>query len=171
MKTNISDYIQVFEKLDELGCSYSEGIAILPENFETATPTTSLMQLVEAVDIIKLFRSNNIPYSEIRRENEEPAYIINNSFEWVGPTLFLPASLLLDNPEITAIALGVIANYLTDFFKGFPGQNKVKLDVVLETTDPRTLTKTYKRIRCEGNADEIAKLDDFIEKIGKVSNE
>ena len=43
--------------------------------------------------------------------------------------------------------------------------------MVLETTDPRTLTKTYKRIRCEGNADEIAKLDDFVEKIGEVLNE
>ena len=171
MKTNISDYIQVFEKLDELGCSYSEGIAILPENFETATPKTSLKQLSQASTIKKLFRSNGIPYSEIRQENEQSSYIQNNAFEWIGPTLFFPTSLLLDNPEITAIALGVIANYLTDFFKGFSGQNKVKLDVVLETTDPRTLTKTYKRIRCEGNADEIAKLDDFIEKIGKVSNE
>ena len=171
MKKNISDYIQVFEKLNELGCSYPEDIAILPENFETATSATDLRHLSEASTIKKLFRSNNIPYSEIKQENEKPAYIQNNAFEWVGPTLFFPTSLLLDNPEIAAIALGVIANYLTDFFKGFPGQNKVKLDVVLETTDPRTLTKTYKRIRCEGNADEIAKLDNFIEKIGKVSNE
>lgn len=170
MKTNISDYIQVFEKLDELGCSYSEGIAILPENFETATPTTSLMQLAEASTIKTLLRNNDIPYSDIRKENEQSSYIQNNAFEWIGPTLFFPASLLLDNPEITAIALGIIANYLTDFFKGFPGENKVKLDVVVETTDPRTLTKTYKRIRCEGNADDIAKLDDFIEKIGKVLN-
>ena len=171
MTTNISDYIQVFEKLEELGCSYSEGIAILPEDFETATPATSLMQLAETSTIKTLFRNNDIPYSEIRKENEQSSYIQNNAFEWIGPTLFFPASLLLDNPEITAIALGIIANYLTDFFKGFPGKNKVKLDVVVETTDPRTLTKTYKRIRCEGNADDIAKLDDFIEKIGEVLNE
>ena len=109
MKTNISDYIQVFEKLDELGCSYSGGIAILPENFETATPTTSLMQLAEASTIKTLFRNNDILYSEIRKENEQSSYIQNNAFEWIGPTLFFPTSLLLDNPEITAIALGVIA--------------------------------------------------------------
>ena len=171
MKTNISDYIHVFEKLDELGCSYSEGIAILPENFETATPTTNLMQLAEASTIKTLFRNNDIPYSEIRKENEQSSYIQNNGLEWIGPTLFFPTLLLLDNPEITAIVLSIIANYLTDFFKGFPGENKVTLDVVLETTDPKTLTKTYKRIRCEGNADELTKLDDLVEKIGKVLNE
>ena len=164
MKTNISDYIQVFEKLDELGCSYSGGIAILPENFETATPTTSLMQLAEAVDIIKLFRSNNIPYSEMRRENEEPAYIINNSFEWVGPTLFLPALLLSENPEIIAIVLGVIANYLTDFLKGFGRQKATKLDIVIE----KSKSKTYAKISYEGPIDGIPSLADVVR---KVSNE
>ena len=169
MKTNISDYIQVFEKLDELGCSYSEGIAILPENFETATPTTSLMQLVEAVDIIKLFRSNNIPYSEIRRENEEPAYIINNSFEWVGPTLFLPALLLSENPEIIAIVLGVIANYLTDFLKGFGRQKATELDVAkLAIVIEKSKSKTYAKISYEGPIDGIPSLVDVVR---KVSNE
>ena len=170
MKTNISDYIQVFEKLDELGCSYPEGIAILPENFETATSATDLRHLSKASTIKKLFRSNGIPHSEIRKENEKPAYIQNNAFEWVAPTLFVSASVLSANPEIISVSLGVIANYLTDFFKGFPGEKKVKLDVVIETNDPSTHTKTYKRICCEGNADEIVKLDGFVEKIGQVLN-
>jgi len=170
MKTNISDYIQVFEKLDELGCSYSGGIAILPENFEEATSATDLRHLSKASTIKKLFKSNGIPHSEIRKENEKPAYIQNNAFEWVAPTLFVSASVLSANPEIISVSLGVTANYLTDFFKGFLGEKKVKLEMVVEATDPRTLTKTYKRIRCEGNADDIAKLDDFIEKIGKVLN-
>ena len=166
MKTNISDYIQVFEKIDELGCSYPEDITILPENFETATSAKDLRYLSGASTIKKLFRNNNIPYSEIRKENEKPAYIQNNAFEWVGPTLFVSASLLSTNPEIISVALGVTTNYLTDFFKGFPGKKKVKLEMVVETA-----SGTCKRISCEGNADEITKLDDFIKKIGKVLNE
>jgi hypothetical protein len=166
MKTNISDYIQVFEKLDELGCSYSGGIAILPENFETATPTTSLKQLSQASTIKKLFRSNGIPYSEIRQENEKPGYIQHHAFEWVGPTLFVSAALLSTNPEIISVLLGITANYLTDFFKGFPEKKKVKLDMVVETP-----SGTCKRISCEGNADELTKLDDLVEKIGEVLNE
>ena len=166
MKTNISDYIQVFEKLDELGCSYSEGIVILPVDFEAATSTTDLRQLSEASTIKKLFRSNSIPYSEIRKENEKPAYIQNNAFEWVGPTLFVSTSLLSTNPDIVSVSLGVIANYLTDFFKGFPGEKKVKLEMVVEAP-----SGTCKRISCEGNADELAKLGDLVEKMGEVLNE
>ncbi len=166
MTTNISDYIQVFEKLDELGCSYSGGIAILPVDFETATSTTSLRQLSQASIIKKLFRSNDIPYSEIRQENEKPGYIQHNAFEWVGPTLFVSAALLSTNPEIISVLLGITANYLTDFFKGFPGEKKVKLDMVVETP-----SGTCKRISCEGNADELTKLDDLVEKIGEVLNE
>ena len=166
MKTNISDYIQVFEKLEELGCSYSEGIAILPVDFEAATPTTSLKQLSQASTIKKLFRNSGIPYSEIRQENEKSGYIQNNAFEWVAPTLFVSASLLSTNPEIISVALGVTTNYLTDFFKGFSGKKKVKLEMVVETA-----SGTCKRISCEGNAEELTKLNDFVEKIGEVLNE
>ena len=74
------------------------------------------MQLAEASTIKTLFRNNDIPYSEIRRENEKSSYIQNSAFEWIGPTLFLSAVLLSEKPEIIAIALNVIANYLTTVF-------------------------------------------------------
>ena len=164
MTTNISDYIQVFEKLDELGCKYSEGIAILPENFETATSTTSLIQLAESATIKTLFRNNDIPYSEIRRENEKPSYIQNNAFQWIGPTLFFSASLLLGNPEMIAIALGVIANYLTDFFKGADGDKIAKLNIVVG--NPKS--ENFKHISYEGHIDGIPSLADVVR---EVSNE
>lgn len=164
MKTNISDYIQVFEKLDELGCGYPEGIAILPENFETATPTTSLVQLAEASTIKTLFRNNDIPHSEIRRKNEKPSYIQNNSFKWIGPTLFIPALLLSENPEMIAIALGVIGNYVTDFFKGRDGDKTAKLNIVVGTPQ----SENFKLISYEGHIDGIPSLADVVR---EVSNE
>ena len=160
MKTNISDYIQVFEKLDELGCSYPEGIAILPVDFETATSTTSLMQLMEAIDIIKLFRSNDIPYSEIRRKSEEPSYIVNFASEWVGPTLFISALLLSENPAIISVALGVIANHLTNILDP-SGEQSAKLDIVIE----KNKSKTCKKINYEGPINGIPKLADIVNKL------
>ncbi len=162
MKTTISDYIQVFEKLDELGCSYSKGIAILPENFETATPTTSLMQLAEASTIKTLFRNNDIPYSEIRRENEKSSYIQNSAFEWIGPTLFLSAVLLSEKPEIIAIALNVIANYLTTvFFKGFSGDKLAELNIVVG--NPKSAN--FKHISYNGHIDGIPSLADVVKEV------
>ena len=165
MKTNISDYIHVFEKLDELGCSYSEGIAILPINFETATPTTTIEQLRGPFAIGKLFKMNDVPCSEIRRENETPSYMGYRSAEWVLPTLFFSAALLSENPAIVSVSLGVIANFLTDTLKDKETGRKqtCKLDIVTEME--KNKSKIYKKISYEGPIDGMSKLDEIVKEI------
>ena len=163
MKTNISDYIHVFEKLDELGCSYSEGIAILPLNFETATPTTTIEQSMGALAIGKLFKMNDVPCSEIRRENEKPSYMGYRSAEWVLPTLFFSAALLSENPAIVSVSLGVIANFLTDTFKETGRKQTGKVDIVIETE--KNKSKTCKKISYEGPIDEMSKLDEIVKEV------
>ena len=161
MKTNISDYIHVFEKLDELGCSYSEGIAILPLNFETATPTTTIEQSMGTLAIGKLFKMNDVPCSEIRRENEKPSYMEHRSLKWVLPTLFFSALLLSENPAVVSLSLGVIANFLTDSIKETGRKPPVKLDIVTE----KNKGKTYKKISYEGPIDGISKLADIVKEV------
>ena len=163
MKTNISNYIHVFEKLDELGCSYSEGIAILPVNFETATPTTTIEQSMGTLAIGKLFKINDVPCSEIRRENEKPSYMGHRSAEWVLPTLCFSASLLSENPAIVSISLGVIANFLTDRIKETDRKQTGKLDIVIEIE--KNKSKTYKKISYEGPIDEMSKLDEIVTEV------
>ena len=161
MKTNISDYIHVFEKLDELGCSYSEGIAILPVNFETATPKTTIQQSMGTFAIEKLFRMNDVPCSEIRRENEKPSYMGYRSAEWVLPTLFFSTLLLSENPAIVSISLGVIANFLTDKIKEPDRKSSVKLDTVIE----KDKCKTFIKISYEGPIDGMSKLADIVKEV------
>ena len=165
MKTNISDYIHVFEKLDELGCSYSEGIAILPLNFETATPTTTIEQLMGTFAIEKLFRMNDVPCSEIRRDNEKPSYMGYRSAEWVLLTLFFSALLLSENPAIVSISLSVIANFLTDRIKETGSKQTSKLDIVIEIE--KNKSKTYKKVSYEGPIDEMSKLDEIVKEVLK----
>ena len=169
MKTNISDYIHVFEKLDELGCSYSEGIAILPLNFETATPTTTIKQSIGTLAIGKLFKMNDVPCSEIRRENENPSYMGDRSAEWVLPTLFFSASLLSENPAIVSLSLGVLANFLTDTLKDKETGRKqtCKLDIVTEKEIEKNKSKTYKKISYKGPIDGISKLADIVKEVLK----
>ena len=161
MKTEISDYIHVSRKLDELGCNYSEGVAILPVNFETATSKEGFSHLAEASTLKTLLNSSNIPYSEIRKKDEKTSYIHNNAFELIVPTLLFSASLLSHNPEAISVSLSVIANYLTDFLKGSGRGKNVKLDIVVE----KTKSKTYKKISCEGNIDDITKLPDIVKEV------
>ena len=47
-------------------------------------------------------------------------------------------ALLTSDPNVISVALGVLSNYLTDFFQGMSGDKTVKLDVVIEKTADAT---------------------------------
>ena len=81
-----------------------------------------------------------------------------NAFEWVGPIIFISASYYSQNPDAVNIALGLISSYLKDFFKGIPGNKKVKLSIVKEETKG----KKYQRIDYEGDVSGLSELGDII---------
>ena len=111
----------------------------------------------------RLFKINDVPCSEIRRENEKPSYMGYRSAEWVLPTLFFSALLLSENPAIVSISLGVIANFLTDRIKQIGGQQTGKLDIIIEIK--KNKSKTYKKISYEGPIDGLSKLADIVEEV------
>ncbi|MBS0536991.1 MAG: hypothetical protein JSR72_23270 [Proteobacteria bacterium] len=159
MTTTISDFPLVSDRIVSLGCSYPDsGIAILPINFENAASAEDLRQAANASTIKTLFRNSNVPHVDIFGADKRLPYVHNNAFEWVVPTLFLSASLLSENPNAVSVALGVIANYATDFFKGMSRQASVKLEVVVETTK----SKHCKRISYEGPPEGLRDLADVI---------
>lgn len=158
-QTTISDFATVADKLDELGCNFPSGIAILPVNFESASTVKELRQASEAATVKTLFRTANVPYGDIVGRNERLPYIQNNAFEWIAPTLFISAALLAENPAGISVALSVIANYATDFFKGMTGDKNIKLDVVVEKSN----SKTCKKVSYEGPPDGLKDLASIIE--------
>lgn len=159
MTTTISDFTCVSDRIVTLGYSYLDGgIVILPINFENADLAEDLRQSAKSSTIKTLFRNANVPYVDTFVADKRIPYVHNNAFEWVLPTIFLSASLLSDNPKVVSVALSVIANYATDFFKGMSKQAAVKVDVVVETTK----TKRCKRISYEGPPGGLRDLADII---------
>jgi hypothetical protein len=158
MTTTISSYIDVREKLKELNCTSPTGIALLPSNFETANSIPEFLQQSESATVRTLFRTSNITLDEITSKELQGAYIQNNSFEWIAPTIFVSASLISQSPNLISIALSVLANYVTDIFQTKEEDTAVKLEIVVETTK----TKTYKKISYNGPVDGLKDLPDAI---------
>jgi hypothetical protein len=159
MTITISDYPLVSDRIESFGCPYPDsGISILPINFENAASVEDLRQAAGASTIKTLFRNASIPQVDIFGADKRLPYVHNNAFEWVVPTLFLSASLLSENPNAVSVALGVIANYATDLFKGMNRQASVRLEVVVETTR----SKRCKRISYEGPPEGLRDLADVI---------
>jgi hypothetical protein len=108
-----------------------------------------------------LWRQAGIAETKIEEPGERLSCAQEKAFEWIGPIIFVSASLLSQNPHVISVALGVVSNYLTDWFKGIPGSKKVRLDVVVEQTEGQT----YKRIHYEGDPEGLNELARIVREV------
>lgn len=129
-------FVNVRERAGLLGCNVPSGMALLPRNFETVNSKKELLHESTAPTVRVLLRNSGIQETRLEPRGQRFPVVAEKGFrEWVSPTLFVSCSLLSQNPHLVGIALGVISNYLTDFFKGVPGGGKVKLAIVVEQSD------------------------------------
>jgi hypothetical protein len=157
----IQEFVNVEEKAQSLGCNIPSGLALLPRNFEEAQFKEDLLHESSAPTVRVLLRNNGITETPLELEGERFPQISEKAFvEWIGPTIFVGFMLLSQNPHIVSIALGVISNYLTDFFKGMPSVGKAKLDIVVETRK-----KTYKKIHYEGPVSGLEKITEVVKEV------
>lgn len=161
MAVDISDYVNVKERALELGCNILTGLSILPRNFETATKGDVLIYESSVLTIKKLIEREGLEVTCIVESGEEIVYRVEKSFDWIGPILLFTAVELSKNPEIVAISIGVISEYLADFFKGKMFSGKVKLNVVVE----RVGGEIYKKITYEGNVEGLKEIQKIVEKV------
>ena len=163
-RIEISDYIDVSSRLRELGCPQPRGIGILPERFDTCTSADEFAQLSRTRAVVSLFEKNHIPVSIIKKEGQNLPRLYMASAEWftgVGPSLFISAALLAANPHITSLALSVLANLLTDSFKGAKEQGSAAVEIVVEKEE-KGGSKTSKKIRYKGPPEGLATLSETI---------
>lgn len=127
------DYINVADKASALGCNIPTELALLPRNFAEAGTKQELLHEDEATTVRQLWREAGIVETPLEARGEKFPEIAEKSFEWIGPTIFVGASLLSNNANLLSVALGVVSNYLTDFFRGQKGTGQIKIDIVFDT--------------------------------------
>lgn len=142
----VEKYVDVQKRAQELGCRVPSGLALIPANFETAATKQELAHDLHGLTVRTLWREAGLEESRLEEPGEHWPSAQRDALEWLGPTIFVSASLVSENPTAVSIALSVVANYVTDFFKGVPPvQRRASLDVVVE--DP---PGSYRRVRYRG---------------------
>lgn len=160
LTTKVTDYIDVSKKMADLGCRFPERMALLPINFESAVSITELLQASEAATIKKLLLAEAVPLDEIVDRSQRPPYVKSKSSEWISPIIFVSASLYSQNPALVSIALNVLGNFATDFFKGIRGVHDVSLNIVVGKKN-----KTYKKIAYHGPIEGLKDLPKIIREV------
>ncbi len=154
MSITICDYPNVSDRCRQLGCFVPEGLAILPHNFATAEDRQHLLHESEAATVRVLFRNEGITETRIEPLGEKFPCVQQNDFTWVGPIIFFGAAQLAQDPGIISVSLGVIANYLTDFFRGVVGGRRVHFEAVIE----QTKTKRHVHVQFDGDLEAFRQL-------------
>jgi len=157
-ETDVGDMSGRFK---ELGLIRPVSVCILPSNFLGAEKQDDLFFAASAPDLKVRLRHAGVFLEKITPEGLKIPYRDDRDNTLVLPTLFLAACYLSENPNLLNIAIGVVANYVTDFFKGKCGAKRVKCSVHVERTDK----KTVKKIDYDGDSEQFGK---FIETINKA---
>jgi len=161
MSIDIEDAPLIHELASALGCPTPKDLALLPLNFETAAAPSDFLYDSAAATVRTLFRTSQIPLQDLLPSDIPRRHLSYKNADWVGPTLFIGYALVSDNGNLLNVALGVIANYLTDFFKGMGKPPTIKMDFVVEQTPHNT----YRRLKFEGTPDALSKLHEIIRAI------
>lgn len=158
MAVKITEYINVRERLEELGCSLDEGFVLLPINLEKAESAIEFQQRAESATVKTLLKSANLPCSEIAPLEERTAYVVNHSMEWVSPTLLLTAAFVSQHPDYVALALELIADYLTTTFPRTRRKKDIRLEIVIE----KDAGGTSRKITYEGSSEGLKDLHNIV---------
>ena len=154
VNVTLSSYPSVPDLATALGLGVPPTLVILPRNFDTAKVGDELLYEGEALTIRKLWRQAGISENLLTAPEHGIATVAEKSADWVGPTVFVAGCLWGQNPQLVSIALSVVANYVTDCFKGSGGRRKVRLSIVVE----KTKTRKCVRIDYEGPPNAIGQL-------------
>lgn len=159
MDYKIEVYKELTDSLIRLKIAVPAGLAFIPENIDSADRIEDCIYTDTLSDLRKFIRANQIEIIELTKSNG--LYRARKSADWFGPTLFVSASVISGNSELISIALNVISDYVTDFFKGSGRNTKIKMDIIVETNNKGT----YKRIKYEGDAkglEDVSKIIDSL---------
>ena len=156
--TKVEEFVDVKKKAQDLDCNIPDSIAVLPRNFENAKSKEDLVHEASTATIRVLWRQNSIIETPVEKEGEVIPFVVEEAFGWVGPLIFFASAVIAQNPHLIDISIGVISNYLTDWFKGVVDrEKKVKLDIVVETK-----SGCYKKIQFEGPPEGLKELPEII---------
>jgi hypothetical protein len=158
----IHDYLDVGQRAADFGLKAPEGVCILPRRFGSAKDVGELVHESSALDLKTLFREADLPVTVYQPDGTKIPYLQENDITWVGPVVFFSAAAISQNPHIVSVALSVIANYVTDLFKGSPEPGRAKLSVVVETHTTKTTTTVTKKIDFDGPPDKISDIDKLL---------
>jgi hypothetical protein len=148
----VEPYPVVAHRAAELGLKAPRTLTVLPRNFKSAADHKELLDESSTATIYQLFREASLPVERFDTPQEPFPSLAQHAVDWYGPTLFLSAGFIGENPLLVGVAINLITDYVKEMFGRLPGGRRAHLAVVVE------------RSSYDGEVDGIEKLLPAIER-------
>lgn len=140
--------------LDKHTIPMPAGLAMIPLNVEESNHQNEWIYHESSKDLHKVLKAATVDICKLDNSSGSSRYLHQHSADWIGPTIFIGANILIENPYLISVALGVISNYVTDLFQGKLNKPTFKMELVIETEK----NKSYKKLIFEGEPQNIDKI-------------
>lgn len=114
MKEEITEYVNVEERVKILGCNMPSGVTVLPKNFHSASSRNDFIYGSLDLELRDNFRNNGLQGSSLEENENQPVLVeLKESAipEWIPPIVFVASPLLLD------LLLNILSNFIYDKLK------------------------------------------------------
>jgi hypothetical protein len=154
MSVDITDYVDVDSRMEQLGCKAAAGLTILPSNFGEAASPAEFLVPGTAPTIVKVLGRGGIQAGLPQADNTRPGFIHNKSHDWVVPAIYISAELMKTSPDLVSVAIDLIRDYAVSLYKGISDKKTIKAEIVIEQSHGHT----YKRLSYEGDVEGLQQL-------------
>lgn len=132
-------------------------ILILPNNFEITKQDYYYSSTLPTIK--KLAKENKVLF-RIIGDSEDQKLLEQRGIEWYGPILLVGSLFYSQNPQMVSVALGMIANYLSNIFMG-QNDARANLDVLVRNDEK----KTTKRVSYKGPVGGLTEVNEAIKSV------
>lgn len=153
-----SEYVNVVDRLQELGLASPSQMAFLPIHFESAESVEDCKQLADAATIKKVLRAANFPLDDVFEKKQRPHLVQNNSSEFVLPVIFFTYSAYNGDIGLLYETAKSILSYIKKAHPDPLNKNTVKMSYVIESNKEGLC----KRFEYSGPVDGMTQLPEFV---------
>lgn len=133
MEIQVVEYINVTKRAEELGLNVPTGLAILPNNFDTAISADELIHEGTTPTIRSLWRQSGVIETRLEKGGSKLPQIARKSADWISPIIFVSQAMLMD--AALPLTINLISSYLYDLLKGRQDKSQIAIRFASESVD------------------------------------
>ena len=155
-------YVDVRQRLTELGCSPPSGVALIPTNLDTALAPTDFVFPLSTLTVQKILAQAELAIENILPPDVPVLHRFDHDGDWMLPTILVTADWLTRHPDGLEAIIGIILDYAERIYRVLQSP-RTTMSVVREYSDG-----SYTRVSYRGPVEGLSDLPSIVRSVSPL---